>query len=367
MKKFTYYNPVRIEFGINKLELINKYINKRRAILITSKGFRKRKVIEKIQTLTDKIELIIDDTEQNPTFDSLRLLYDRIWKNDFDLIIALGGGSVIDSAKVLSVYNKFKNFSYIENTIKDKTENKDFKIVPLIAFPTTAGTGSEVTPWATIWDMNEKKKYSLHLENLWPEACICDPLLTQSLPKNITIQAALDALSHSLESIWNKNANPISTQHAFFAAREILETLPKLVLDLQNLEYREKIQLASLQAGLAFSNTQTAIAHAISYYITTNKGIPHGIACSFLLPIIIDSVIGKNEHIDNFIRNVMGELSSKKLKNLYSDLNISTNIKDYNLDKSDVMKIKNSILKTSRANNSLINSENLFNLLEIMS
>src|SRR5688500_9018776 len=112
-------------------------------------------------------------------------------------------------------------------------------------------------------------------------------------PRDLTVQTGLDALSHALESLWNRNSNPVSLAHAVMAARGVLSTLPLLVNDLRNVELRERMAHAALLAGFAFSNTQTAIAHSLSYPITLRYGVPHGIACSFSLPMIIRSVAGE--------------------------------------------------------------------------
>ena len=139
--------------------------------------------------------------------------------------------------------------------------------------------------------MDEKKKYSLTLPDLFCEIAIYDPILTLSVPKKITIQTGLDSLSHSLESIWNKNANPITINFSIKSAKLIMENLAILTKDLNNIELRSNMMKACMYAGFAISNTQTAIAHGMSYYITTHKGVDHGIACSFTLPMLIDKVI----------------------------------------------------------------------------
>lgn len=354
MKKkdtFSYYNPVRISFGIDSLIKLREIAGKRRVALITSSIFKDLNIIDKIQSYVENLVFVIDSVKPNPTCEQLRILYEDLWKNNFDVIVALGGGSIIDTAKILSVHNDKKDFNFVENLIKNKIPKDEYKLIPVIAVPTTAGTGSEVTPWATVWDIYKKKKYSLHLPNLWCEACICDPQLTISMPKDITIQTALDALSHSFESIWNKNANPISTDYAIRAARSIINILPLLIKNLNNLEYRNKIMLAALQAGLAFSNTQTALAHALSYYITIHKGVPHGIACSFTLPDIIDSVIGINPDVDSAIYSICGELSSKKLRVFFKKIKISTCMNDYDINKNTLNGFSN---KNERMKNSII-------------
>jgi hypothetical protein len=146
----------------------------------------------------------------------------------------------------------------------------------LIAIPTTAGTGSEVTPWATIWDQAAGQKYSLHQSCTWPEAAVIDAELMTSLPAGATLASGLDALSHALESIWNVNRNPVSMALAVQSARRTLATLPALMQDLGNAQLRSEMAEAALMAGLAFSNTKTALAHSLSYDITLQHGVPHG-------------------------------------------------------------------------------------------
>ncbi|MDX4028251.1 phosphonoacetaldehyde reductase [Aliarcobacter skirrowii] len=355
-QNFSYYMPTKIVFGINELENISKYIDGRKTLVITSNGFVKRGLIERLKTLTNDIIYVFTDVKSHPEFKDLEIAYEAIHKNEFELILAIGGGSVLDASKYFSVYNEKKESKFVTNLIKGNIEKKDYKTIPIISVPTTAGTGSEITPWATIWDMEEKKKYSLHLPELFSEIALYDPSLTISVPKDITIQTGLDTLSHALESIWNKNANPITINYAIKSAKIIMKYLPLLAKDLQNLEYRTQILKACMYAGLAFSNTQTALAHAMSYYITAHKGIPHGIACSFTLPMLIDNVIGKYDFIDEALREIFGKLSSDKLREMLKELNISTNFSDYGIDEQELKELKVSLNNNQRAGNSLISS-----------
>lgn len=358
-QNFSYYMPTKIVFGINELENISKYIDGRKTLLITSNGFVKRGLVEKLQKLDNNIVTVFTDVKSHPEFKDLELAYEAIHKNDFELILAIGGGSVLDASKYFSVYNEKKESKFVTNIIKGNIEKKDYKTIPIISVPTTAGTGSEITPWATIWDMEEKKKYSLHLLELFSQIALYDPTLTLTVPKDITIQTGLDTLSHALESIWNKNASPITINYAIKSAKLIMKYLPLLANDLQNLEYRTEILKACMYAGLTFSNTQTAIAHAMSYYITANKGIPHGIACSFTLPMLIDNVIGKYEFIDKALIEIFGELSSNPLRKILEKLNIKTKFEDYGLSKDDIEELKASLNNNQRAGNSLVNNEGI--------
>ena len=352
---FTYYMPTKIVYGNSSLVTIDKYINGRKTLLITSQGFVKRGLADKVKTLTNNIVEVISEVKSHPEFKDLEIIYNKIIEIDFELILAIGGGSVIDAAKFFSVQNEKKEYQFVEDIIKGKIAKKGYKLIPIISIPTTAGTGSEITPWATIWDMDEKKKYSLHLPDLFSEVAIYDPSLTLSIPKEITIQTGLDTLSHALESIWNKNANPITLNYAIKSAKLIMDNLVKLSQDLENLEYRDNIMKACMYAGLAFSNTQTAIAHGMSYYITAHKGVDHGIACSFTLPLLIDNVIGKYDFIDNALIEIFGELSSRKLRAVLGELNISTKFSDYGISDEELEALRLSLQGNQRAGNSMAN------------
>lgn len=351
--------PTRIEYGINSINNIDQYINGRKTLLITSHGFIKRGLVKNILSLTDHIVEVVTDVKSHPDLNDLEKVYNRIKKIDFELILAIGGGSVLDAAKFFSVYNTEKEFEFVDGIVRGTIPNENYNKTPIISVPTTAGTGSEITPWATVWDMSKKKKYSLHLPDLFSEVAIYDPMLTISVPKDITIQTGLDALSHSLESIWNKNASPITVNYAIESAKLIIDNLSILVEDLNNIDLRANLMRSCMFAGLAFSNTQTAIAHAMSYYITTHKGIEHGIACSFTLPLLIDTVIGKHSFIDKALIDIFGSLSSNKLRNLYKALNISTDFSHYGINAAEYINLVNSLSSTSRIQNSLINIDEI--------
>ncbi|MBL0722120.1 MAG: phosphonoacetaldehyde reductase [Sulfurovum sp.] len=351
---FTYYMPTKIVYANNSLEDIDKYINGRKTILVSSRGFEKRGLIQKIKSMTNYIVDVIVDVKSHPEFKDLEKLYEQIDKNKFELIVAVGGGSVLDASKFFSVYHKKRDARLVTDMIKSKVSKTNYKTLPIISIPTTSGTGSEITPWATIWDMDEKKKYSLHLGDLFSEVAIYDPVLTLSVPLDITIQTGLDTLSHALESIWNKNASPITINYAVKSAKLVMDNLVLLCNNLDSLKYRDNMMRACMYAGLAFSNTQTAIAHAMSYYITAHKGINHGIACSFTLPMLIDNIIGKYKFVDDALLEIFGELSSTKLRKLLKQLNISTEFKDYKITNYELEKLKLSLSYNRRGGNSLV-------------
>ncbi len=354
LESFTYQMPTKIIYGVDALSTINRYIGGRKTLLLTSEGFIKRGLVDTIKSLSPSISLVLPCVKSHPEFKDVENIYNEAIKHNFELILAVGGGSVLDTAKFISVQNREKSYHLVEAIAKGNAAKREYSLIPIIAMPTTSGTGSELTPWATMWDMEERKKYSLHLKDLFCEKAIYDPNLTLTVPKDITIYTGLDTFSHALESIWNRNANPITINNAIQSAQLTMKYLVALSDNLSSIEYRDKIMKASLFSGLAFSNTQTAIAHGMSYYITINKGVPHGIACSFTLPMLIDKIIGKYEFIDQALLEIFGELSSKKIRELFQQLGISNNFEDYGLDSKEFEELYVSLENNQRAGNSLV-------------
>jgi len=318
MTSWHYHNPVAVHFGAGCVDALPRILGGRKATLVTFPEAAGLGLTERLERLLGaSLAAIIDHTQANPDVDGLADLYRDFWSrpDPGEVLVAVGGGSVLDTAKALMVGTADGSFAALIALLATGKPFPPHRIKRLIAIPTTAGTGSEVTPWATIWDRRAGKKYSLHLEETWAEAALVDPALTLSLPAGPTLAAGLDALSHALESIWNVNANPVSDTHAVSAARAVLATLPALIGDLGNLELRRRMSLAALQAGLAFSNTKTALAHSISYDMTLRHGLPHGIACSFTLPLVLGRALGADAGRDAVLGRVFdGALADAPLR-----------------------------------------------------
>jgi phosphonate metabolism-associated iron-containing alcohol dehydrogenase len=327
---WSYRNPVDVSFGIGSISTLPSYLARRSYALVTYPDEPFKILRDRIQGLVGPPALVIDNVKPNPDFVSLAEAAE-VWANrdrQVDVIVAVGGGSAMDSAKVLSAAGG--GFSRVHDALL--AGQKLSGTVPIIAVPTTAGTGSEVTMWATVWDTRQQKKYSLASPTLYAEAALVDPELTVAMPRSLTVSTGLDALSHALESIWNRNANPVSTELAVAAAREILTTLPAVLDDLPNLELRARMSRAALLAGLAFSNTKTALAHSLSYPITLEYGVPHGIACSFTLPLVMRSAVDQDADCDAALRRIFGGdlgAGAEQLDHVLHELGVSTDPSDY--------------------------------------
>ena len=330
---WKYANPVSITFGEGALASLKEKLSGRRYCLLTySDNSYFDELAETAARLAGAPIVTVRDVEPNPSFNGLRGNCAQFGRADSppEVIVALGGGSVIDTAKVLAASGG--DFSRVQAFLEGRAGPETLRRLPVIAVPTTSGTGSEVTSWATVWDTDAKKKYSLARPELYPEHAIVDPALTLRLPRDLTLSTGLDALSHALESIWNVNANPVSANHAVFAATEVLDALPALLDRLDDIGLRTRLARASLFAGLAFSNTKTALAHSLSYYLTLHHGTVHGIACSFSLPAVMRSVIGQDPACDAMLARIFGpdlRTGADRLEALFGRLGVSTRATDY--------------------------------------
>jgi alcohol dehydrogenase class IV len=316
----NYFNPVQSVYGPGALLSLPKLLGGRKAALVTFPEARQLDLLARIEeVLGAQLACVIDQVLPNPDVAELAQTYEDFWRDhaDVEVIVAVGGGSAIDTAKALMVGTASGRFNELIDLLATGAAFNPHAVKALIAVPTTAGTGSEVTPW--------------------PSAAVIDPELMLSLPASVTLQSGLDALSHALESIWNVNANPVSDTFAVSAVSDILGVLPRLMRDLGNLELRGRMALAALKAGMAFSNTKTALAHSISYEMTLRYGLPHGIACSFPLPMVLQRAIGQRADRDAVLGQALGLPLSEapaRLTAFIEGFGVKTRFSDYGV--SDV-------------------------------
>ena len=352
-----FHNPVAIHYGPASLQELPQLLGAAKVVLVTFPEAASLGLVSKMQhMLGQRLTCIIDNIQPNPDVSNLSAIYEQFWQRQHtcDTIVALGGGSVIDTAKTLMVGTASGSFQELLALLSAGQPFIPAKSKPLIAIPTTAGTGSEVTPWATIWDAGQQKKYSLHLDCTWPKAALIDPDLMLSVPRGVTVSTGLDALSHALESIWNINANPISDTYAVSAIEDILACLPALAADLENCSLRSRMALAALKAGLAFSNTKTALAHAISYEMTLRHGLPHGIACSFTLPMVLRLAWGADKERDAVLQRVFGagpQAAEQRLRQFLQQLGVGSNFSDYGVTAEEAQQMMHRATQGVRGKN----------------
>lgn len=307
---WEFFNPVHIYSGVGALEKLPTTITlNEHVLLVTSAGTMQRGGDAILKLLRACAVFQFDQVTPNPELELFDNHLNRLRKQSFTKIVAVGGGSVLDVAKILSVLLPQGESLSLRDSLGKKIGFNGSNKIPLVAIPTTAGTGAEVTPFATVWDSSNHQKHSLTGQGLYPDLAILDPALTATLTGGNVLYPALDAISHSLESLWNVNRNLFSSIYALKALELSCSALPQILQKSLDLTARSALQQASMLSGLAISQTKTAIAHSISYPLTSHFGMPHGLACSFTLPKIIEMYLGECfESSDRFIMEKTGHL-----------------------------------------------------------
>lgn len=361
---YRFYNPVRINFGRGARENLLEYTNSKKCLIVSSKRGAQRLLNDPIlKSLGDnKQNIWIDDVKENPTVNDIQRQCNSLKGEYFDAVIAFGGGSVIDSAKAISVSHNIIGASLsIRDLLKNSSKLNSVKPIPLYALPTTAGTGAEMTPFATFWDREDKKKYSIDHSSLFPFASFIDSDLAIGLPRRVTLSTGLDAINQACESIWNINATPYTLDIAFRALELGFRSLP-LIMENENENENARSDLAecSMLAGIAISHTRTAMCHSISYPLTSHFNVPHGIACAFTMREILKINIKNDDGRFNLLaKRLMGDSkSSEDLASFFEDFFVNLEIlnvfKSY-INDIDLLKgLKGEMFTEARAKNSLV-------------
>ncbi|NEU30979.1 iron-containing alcohol dehydrogenase [bacterium LRH843] len=300
----------------------------------------------------------------------------EVCKNErCDLIVAIGGGSCIDTAKAVSVL--MTNGGTITDYLGTDKQFKE-KPLPVIAVPTTAGTGSEVTKVTVITNIETNVKIMLSKPELLPAVAIVDPQLTISCPQNVTAATGVDALCHAIEAYISKKAHPITDTMALTAVDYIMTNIRSAYEDGTNIEAREKMAFGSMLAGAAFSNASVALVHGMSRPIGAMFHTPHGISNAMLLPAILEFTkeTAKERLADigsRIVPNVrdktdeeLANLVISEVKKLCLDLNIP-NMKTYGIDEERFKESLKKMAKDAIASGSPANNPRIPTLEEITS
>lgn len=227
---------------------------------------------------------VFADTMAEPTEDSLLPAVDQVKAGDFDALIALGGGSAIDSAKAIAILGKHggQMADYKVPRIVDEAG------LPVIAIPTTAGTGSEATRVTIITDANTDEKMLCMGLGFMPVAAVIDYQLSMTAPARVTADTGIDALTHGIEAYVSQKANAFSDRQALAAIELIAPNLRRVYHEPDNKPAREAMMLGATLAGVAFSNASVALVHGMSRPIGAHFHVPHGLSNAMLLPAITE-------------------------------------------------------------------------------
>ena len=274
---WIYKQPVEIFFGrgkINRLaELCGKY---QKPIIVCDKYFQTSGMSDKLAKLLGTT-LVYSDISPNPDVSEVNCCSAVIRENGADIIAVVGGGSAIDLAKAASI--AVPNIEDYHGTGKPVPAEH----IPVIAVPTTSGTGSEVTCVAVLTNRETGKKCPINSDSFYPTAAIVDAELTLSVPPRVTASTGIDVLCHAVEGYWSKGHQPICDALAVYAARAVFENLTSAYENPSDIAAREALAEASVIAGLSFTLPKTTSSHACSFPLTSVYGIPHGEACGLTL------------------------------------------------------------------------------------
>lgn len=291
--------------------------------------------------------------QQNPSIAFVQRMWDQWRGKGVDLVIGVGGGSVIDCAKALRIL-----LAQEEGTLEEyAAKRREFrrKGLPFIAIPTTAGTGSEVTPYSSL-QTSEHKKISLTHPWLFPETALIDPLLTHSMPHYVTACTALDALAQAIESFWSVHHTPFSETHSVRAITLILQNFETVLREPGNGKARFAMSVASCEAGLAITQTRTTAVHAVSYPLTTFFDIPHGHACALTLaPFIRYNGATLDPERGATLWRTMGcaswEEAAKRVEHLMDAAGVERSLRKMGLDEKGIQTVIDHGFRSDRVGN----------------
>jgi len=339
---FDFYLPTHIQFGCGSR-------NRLREILIQEQWTRVGIVLDQnivpsppcsqlLEELTQVSKKLIRAicTISEPTYDSLEEMRVQFEGIDLDCMIGLGGGSALDMAKAMAVlFNNRKPAIYYRGF-----DRMIEPVLPIIALPTTAGTGSEVTPNASFIDTQEKKKLGINGEAVRPRYALLDPELTLTCPFEPTRSAAVDSMVHAIEAFAAKKTNPLARIFAREGFRKVFHNLEALLKDLKNIDLRREVMYGAFLSGISLMHSGTGPAAALSYPLGVHYHVPHGIAGGVFLPKVMAYNISQGYYDysalfeDNRIENPEAQAKAflNTILSLWEEIGISPNLCRFGLE-----------------------------------
>jgi alcohol dehydrogenase len=370
---WSYYVPTKVIFGVGSVSQLKETVDvfgPDKILLVAGKqSMKKLGIIDKIvEDLKAYPVVILTGIGDSPKSEDVSKGVQLARKEECGLVLGIGGGSAIDLAKTIATLSQ--NSASVTECLSGKVGIAN-RGNPIIAIPTTAGTGSEVTQYASI--IHEEKKISLNNDFLRPNVAILDPSLTATMPKFVTATTGLDALSQCIEAYWAKNHTPISDLIAVEGIKLIFENLLRTYEFPAEIEGRSNMLLASLFSGIAISVTKTTIVHSVSYPLTVHFNVPHGLACSLTLPLFVRY---NSENDDGRIlkmANCLGERTVEdfvlKIESLIQQLKLPNRLGEVGVKCEDIDLLVKEGFRSDRASNNprVVTAETLRELLNSIS
>lgn len=342
-------------FGPGAREVLPKEIQRlglHKAFVATDKDLIKFGVAEKVLSVLDRTGIpyeIFSEIKPNPTVSNVKAGVAAFAASGADFILAIGGGSSIDTAKAVGIITNNPSFSDVVS-LEGVADTKN-KAVPIIALPTTAGTAAEVTINYVITDEKNEKKMVCVDPNDIPAIAIVDAELMYTLPKSLTAATGLDALTHAIEGLITKGAWEMSDMFEIKAIEMITRYLETAVFEPTNAEARNGMAVAQYIAGMAFSNVGLGVVHGMAHPLGAIFDIPHGVANALLLPIVMEfnasAALDKyvqiakamNVYTSGMSREEVAEAAVKAVKDLSVKVGIPQHLSELGIKESDLEKL----------------------------
>jgi len=343
---FSFFNTVsRVVYGFGCLEELEREIKRlhgSRVLVITDAGIKAAGLLDLVARVLDQAQLcfhVFADVEPDPGIEVVTKSVETAKAFQPNVILGIGGGSSLDISKTTSVLltNPGSVYDYLGMDLVPAPG------VPLILIPTTAGTGSEVTSISVLSDSRDNVKKAVVSPHLFARCVMLDPQLTLGLPSHITARTGMDALVHAIESFTGVRATVFTDTLNLQAIRMIAKNLRKAYANGDDRQARENMLYASCIAGMAFSNTQNGLDHAIALAIGGRFHLPHGLLTAFICPWVMEYNLLATPEKFKEIARAFGEnpdgmpdiegarLAVKSVKNLLDDLGISYKLGTYNV------------------------------------
>lgn len=336
----------------------------RKPCIVTDPGLVQSGIVERIEEqLRDSgLENVrFDQVEADPKYEIVNKVTALLVEKNVDLVIGLGGGSSLDIAKISAAM--VANDGNVEDYFGIELLSR--KGLDLILVPTTAGTGSEVTPIVILSDEKNKLKKGIVSSHLFPDLAILDPELTVGLPPHVTAATGMDALIHAVEAYTSVNATPMTDMFAKQAIELISNNLRTAFANGSNLQARNNMLEGSMLAGIAFANAGVTAVHAFAYPIGAEFHIPHGVANTIMLiPVMDFNIVGnldKFAHLAEYLGQHTKGLNKRKaassavqaIRELAEDLQVPSRLRDFGVQESDIPELAKGVMQVTRllANN----------------
>ena len=361
-KIISYRTPSHILIGMGALDKLSeelKSFDAKHALLVTDEGMIKSETDQKVKSHFEKTGIEIDTFDKvisDPDIACLESCVEMAKQGNYDLIVGLGGGSPMDIASATSVMctNPGSVHDYLGI---DLVKNPG---IPTILIPTTSGTGAEVTPNSILSDTEANLKKAIVSPYIFASSVILDPLLTVSMPPEVTSWSGIDALTHAIECYTSKKANTYSDLVSRDAIARIGRSLRAAVADGDNLEARYDMAIASHYGGIAITLSGTTAVHALAYPLGGQFHVAHGIANGLLLPYVMEfNAMGSIEKFAE-VATLMGERvahlslldqahhAAEAVKALYKDLKIPQSLTELGIPKAAIPQMSESAMAVTR-------------------